>query len=65
MQINIKAIEKMRKERGYSRMYVAEYLNYTTAEAYSMKITGKRQFNLNDLLKLAALYSVEVTDLLK
>lgn len=65
MHINIMAIEEIRKERGYSRKYVAEYLNYTTSAAYSMKVIGKRQFNLNDLLGLASLFSVEITELLK
>lgn len=65
MQINFKTIEELRSSRGYSRLYIAEYLGYKTAAAYNMKITGKRQFNLKDILGLASLFSVEIKELLK
>lgn len=65
MRVNIKLIEQQRKNKGYSREYVAEYLSYKTVGAYTHKINGRRTFNLNDLIKLSELYSLEITDLIK
>lgn len=65
MKVDIKLIEQQRQKRGYSREYVAEYLNYRTVGAYTHKVNGRRFFNLNDLMKLSELYNLKIADLIK
>lgn len=65
MKVDIKLIEQQRQKKGYSREYVAEYLNYKTVGAYTHKVNGRRAFNLNDLIKLSELYNLEIANLIK
>ena len=62
--VNIKLIEEKRAEHGYSQDYLAEQLGYTSHVAYSRKVSGQRQFSIEDIAKLCSLFSLTPNDLI-
>ena len=63
MQINIKLIEQLRKEKGYRREYIAKCLGYKTVGAYTHKVNDIRPFTVQDLIKLSTLYDIDLKEL--
>lgn len=62
--VDLQLIERIRKEKGLSREYIADCLGYKTVHAYCMKITGKRTFKLKDLIKLSEIYNMDIKELI-
>lgn len=53
-------LKSLRIEKGYTQHYVAEKLGVTRTTIYNYE-TGKRSPHLNELQKLAAIYSVDLS----
>lgn len=53
-------LKSLRLEKGFSQQYVAEELSVTRTTIYNYE-TGKRSPHLNELQKLAAIYSVDLS----
>lgn len=62
--VNIKLIEEKRAEHGYSQDYLAEQLGYTSHVAYSRKVSGQRQFSIEDVVKICKLFNLELNDVI-
>lgn len=64
MEVNVKLIESMRKERGYTMDKMAQLLNYKVRGTYSNKVNGYRNFTLKDLFVISMIFDIELTDLI-
>lgn len=64
MEVNVKLIESMRKERGYTMDKMARLLNYKVRGTYSNKVNGYRNFTLKDLFVISMIFDIELTDLI-
>ena len=62
--VNIKLIEEKRTEHSYSQEQIANLLGYESHTAYSRKISGKRQFTIEDVVKICKLFSLELSDVI-
>ncbi len=62
--VNIELIEQKRLEHGYSQEQVAKFIGYESHNAYGRKINGKREFSVEDIVKLCKLYQLELTDVI-
>ena len=61
--INVKLLEKKRKEKGLRMVDVAECLGITVG-AYSQKISKKRIFMVRDVVVLSNLFGIGVEEII-
>jgi transcriptional regulator with XRE-family HTH domain len=57
-------LRKHRVLRGYTQEYIAEYLGKKDYTAYSRYEQGRSNLKMEDAIKLASLYEVDVQDLI-
>lgn len=62
--VNIQLIEELRLEHAYSQEQIAILLGYKSHTAYCYKINGKRDFSIEDIVKLCKLFSLELSDVI-
>lgn len=62
--VNIELIEEKRLEHGYNQEQIARKLGYESHTAYYCKIKGKRQFSIEDIVKICKLFQLELTDVI-
>lgn len=61
---NIKRIEELRIEHGYTQKQLASKLGYDSTSTYNRKIKGTRDFTIADITNLCKLFQVELADLI-
>ncbi len=62
--VNVKLIEQLRTEHNYSQEQMAKLIGYESDAAYNRKIKGKRDFSIEDIVKLCKLFQLELSDLI-
>lgn len=61
---NIKRIEELRIEHGYTQKQLASKLGYDSTSTYNRKIKGTREFTIEDIVKICKLFQVELIDVI-
>ena len=64
IMVNIKLIEEKRAEYAYSQEQIAKLLGYESHTAYNRKIKGKREFSIEDVVKICKLFQLELNDVI-
>lgn len=62
-KLDIKKLERLRSNRGYSMEKVSYLLGYSGRTAYTLKVTGKRKFSIDDIANLSDLYGCTIDSL--
>ncbi len=62
--VDIRRIEKLRAEHGYSQEQLAKFLGYESHTAYSRKVNGKRDFSIEDIITICRLYQITPNELI-
>lgn len=62
--MEFKNIKEVRKGKGYTQQYVANFLNITQS-SYNRKENGKRNFDLKEALILEDLFNIPISELFK
>lgn len=63
MEHFIQKIEQLRLDKGYTNLQVSLAMGYKTESAYRLKITGKNNITINDLISLIQLYHLDTNDI--
>ena len=62
--VNIQLIEQKRLEHGYNQEQLARLMGYESHTAYYCKVKGKRQFSIEDIVKICKLFQLELNDVI-
>lgn len=62
--VNIQLIEELRLSHGYNQEQLAVKMGYNNKSTYNCKIKGKRQFTVDDVVKLCEIFQVELNELI-
>lgn len=62
--VNNQLIEQLRIQHGYNQETIAKMMGYDSHVAYSRKVNGKRNFTIEDVIKLCEIYQLEPNDLI-
>ena len=63
--VDINRIEELRVNNGYTVMEIVDKLGYKEHCSYSHKVSGRKVFNLKDLIILSRLYGVSINEFIK
>ena len=63
--VDIVKLEELRISNGYSVMEIVDKLGYKQHCSYSHKVSGRKVFNLEDLIILSRLYGVSINEFIK
>ncbi len=62
--VDIKKVEQLRLQHGYNQEQLAIMMGYQGSSSYNSKAKGKRQFTVEDVVKLCKIYNVELNELI-
>ncbi len=62
--VNTQLIEQLRLQHGYTQEQIAIALGYESQAAYSRKVKGRRQFTVEDVVKLCKIFQLELNELI-
>ena len=62
--VDIKKIEQLRIQHGYTQEQLAIKLGYGSKSTYNGKIKGIRQFTVEDVVKLCNLFQLELDQII-
>ena len=63
--VDVVKLEELRISNGYSVMEIVDKLGYKEHCSYSHKVSGRKVFNLRDLIILSRLYGVSIDEFIK
>ena len=63
--VDIEKLEELRISNGYSVMEIVGILGYKQHCSYSHKVSGRKIFNLEDLIILSRTYGVPIDEFIK
>ena len=63
--VDVNRIEELRIANGFSVMEIVDKLGYKEHCSYSHKVSGRKVFNLKDLIILSRLYGVSINEFIK
>jgi transcriptional regulator with XRE-family HTH domain len=63
--VNIEKVERLRIQHGYTQEQIAIMMGYQGDTSYNSKAKGKRQFTVEDVVKLCGIFQLEPNDLIK
>ena len=63
--VNVARIEDLRISRGISKTQLSIQLGYKSHSSYTDKSNSRRNFNLKDLEKMARIFNVSLTELIR
>lgn len=62
--VDINKIEQLRVQHGYNQEEIAIMMGYKNNSSYNSKAKNKRQFTVDDVIKLCNIFNVTPNDLI-